>query len=48
VWVKEKPKANAANDKVKLLLAEYFDITLSKVVLVKGAISPQKHFAIYQ
>jgi uncharacterized protein YggU (UPF0235/DUF167 family) len=36
VWIKEKPERNLANQKVKEMLALYFDILPSKVRIING------------
>lgn len=48
IRVKEKPKEGKANQAVVKALAEYFGIPKSGVILIKGAASRQKVFAIEQ
>ncbi|MFA6269769.1 MAG: DUF167 domain-containing protein [Candidatus Paceibacterota bacterium] len=46
VWVKERPVAGQANLAIIKLLAEYFEISQSEVVLVSGASTKTKVFDI--
>lgn len=46
VSVKEPPVEGRANDAVVRLLAEYFDVPRSYVMLVSGSVSKIKVFAI--
>ena len=42
VWVKEPPQENRANEAVRKIVSEYFDVAPSQVSIVKGALSPHK------
>ncbi|MBL7081105.1 MAG: DUF167 domain-containing protein, partial [Candidatus Omnitrophica bacterium] len=42
VWVKERPKEGKANKAVVDVLAQYFGLAKSKIVLLKGKGSCQK------
>jgi uncharacterized protein YggU (UPF0235/DUF167 family) len=42
VWTKEIPEDGKANEAVIKLLAEYFDVSKSEVILLKGSTSGQK------
>ena len=46
VWVKEPPVDGKANDAISRALAEYFDIGVSRVILVSGQSSKTKIFKI--
>ncbi|MDH5202528.1 MAG: DUF167 domain-containing protein [Nitrospirota bacterium] len=46
VWVKEKPQEGKANQAVIKILADYFGVARSKVILLKGQTSKQKIFEI--
>lgn len=46
VWVKEKPQDGKANDAVVKVLAEYFEIPKSAVILLRGQTSRQKVFEV--
>jgi uncharacterized protein (TIGR00251 family) len=46
VWVKEKPQEGKANKAVTKVLAEYFGVPQSKVVLLKGKTSREKTFEV--
>lgn len=46
VWVKEKPQEGRANQAVIKVLAEYFGVAKSEVILIKGQNSRQKVFAV--
>jgi hypothetical protein len=46
VWVKEKPREGKANYAVREALAEYFDISRSRITLTGGEKSKIKLFEI--
>ena len=46
VWVKAKAIEGRANQAVIKILSEYFDITKSKVVLIKGKSARDKIFMV--
>ncbi|MFH0771322.1 MAG: DUF167 domain-containing protein [Candidatus Omnitrophota bacterium] len=46
VWVREKPVEGKANQAVMELLAEYFDIAKSKIILLKGQTAKNKVFDV--
>lgn len=46
VSVKEPPVEGKANDAVVRALAEYFDVSISQVTLISGAVSKIKVFEI--
>lgn len=46
VWVKEKPQKGKANQAVIRVLAEYFNVPKSEVILLKGQTSKEKVFEI--
>ena len=46
IWVKEKPHEGKANKAVIKVLAEYFGMAKSEVVLLKGQTSREKIFEI--
>jgi hypothetical protein len=46
LWVKEKPQEGKANKAVIKVLAEYFDVPQSAVVLLKGQSSKEKIFEV--
>jgi hypothetical protein len=46
IWVKEKPQEGKANKAVIKVLAEYFDVPQSAVVLLKGQSSKEKIFEV--
>lgn len=46
VWVKERPVAGKANLAIIKLLAEYFEISQSEVILISGASAKTKIFDI--
>ena len=46
VWVKERPFEGRANRAAADILAEYFSVPKSQVVLVKGGTSKNKIFEI--
>ena len=46
VWVKAKAIDGRANQAVVKLLAEYFDVAKSGIILLKGAKSRDKVFAV--
>lgn len=46
VWVREKPIEGRANAAVRALLADYFDVGISKVNLIKGETSKTKLWEI--
>lgn len=43
----EKAEGGKANEAVKKLVAEYFDVEEKKVMIIKGTISPAKTVRIY-
>ncbi|MGI6341273.1 MAG: DUF167 domain-containing protein [Minisyncoccales bacterium] len=47
IFLKEKPERGEANKRVFEILAEYFNIPVRKIRLVKGSKSPNKIFEIY-
>lgn len=46
ISVKEPPKEGKANEAVRRVLAEYFDVVFSRVRLISGFSSRQKKFEI--
>lgn len=46
VWVKEKPINGKANQAAIDLLAEYFDVAKSDIILLKGQTSKHKLFEV--
>ena len=46
VCVKEKPQEGKANQAVIRVLAEYFDVSKSEVILLKGQTAREKVFEI--
>jgi len=46
IWVKEKPQEGKANQAVIKVLAEYFDVPKSEVILLKGQTSREKVFEV--
>jgi len=46
VWVKEKPREGKANHAVIKILANYFGVAKSDVILLKGQTSKQKIFEV--
>ncbi len=46
VWVKEKPREGKANHAVIKILANYFGVARSEVILLKGQTSKQKIFEV--
>lgn len=46
IWVKEKPQEGKANKAVIKVLAEYFGVSQSRVVLLKGHSAKEKIFEI--
>jgi uncharacterized protein len=46
VWVRQRPQDGEANQAVTEALAEYFDISKSRVVLWRGQASREKIFTI--
>jgi uncharacterized protein YggU (UPF0235/DUF167 family) len=46
IWVKEKPVEGRATEAVMRVLAEYFDVAKSGVILIKGQASRNKIFEI--
>jgi hypothetical protein len=46
VWVKEKPQEGKANQAVIRVLAEYFNVPKSEVILLKGQTAREKVFEI--
>lgn len=48
VHVKEKPERGEANKRVFIILAEYFNVKIGKIRLVKGTKSPNKIFKLYE
>ncbi|HNP79232.1 MAG TPA: DUF167 domain-containing protein [Candidatus Pacearchaeota archaeon] len=46
IKIKEKPERGEANKRIKEILANYFKISLSKVILIKGAKQKSKIFSI--
>ena len=46
VWVRAKPTDGKANEAVVKALAEYFDISKSRITLLSGHTSKQKLFEI--
>lgn len=48
IYIKEKPERGEANKRVFTILAEYFNVKIGKIRLVKGTKSPNKIFEIYE
>ena len=46
VWVKEKPQEGKANQAVIRVLAKYFGVPKSEVILLKGQTSREKAFEV--
>lgn len=46
IKVKEKPERGEANTRVKQILSEYFNVSLGKIILTKGAKQKSKIFNI--
>lgn len=46
LWVKEKPQEGKANQAVIRVLAKYFDVSKSEVILLKGQTAREKVFEI--
>lgn len=46
IWVKEKPQEGKANQAVIRVLAEYFGVLKSEVILLKGQTSREKVFEV--
>ncbi|MFH0933275.1 MAG: DUF167 domain-containing protein [Nitrospirota bacterium] len=46
VWVKEKPQEGKANQAVIRVVAEYFNVPKSEVILLKGQTAREKVFEI--
>jgi uncharacterized protein len=46
VWVKEKPQEGKANQAVIRVLAEYFNVLKSEMILLKGQTAREKVFEI--
>ena len=46
VWVKEKPQEGKANQAVIRVLAKYFGVPKSEVILLKGQTSREKVFEV--
>lgn len=48
IWTKEPPEKGKANNGVIKLLASYFDLSQSKIILRSGATSKQKVFEVFK
>jgi len=48
VFLKEKPERGGANKRIFEILANYFNISIKKIKLIKGARSSSKIFEIYE
>ena len=46
VWVKARPQMDKANQAVAEVLAEYFSVAKSNILLIKGRVSKQKVFEV--
>ena len=46
IWVKEKPQEGKANKALIKVLAEYFGVPQSQIVLLKGQSSREKIFEV--
>jgi len=46
IWVKEKPQEGKANKAVIAILAGYFGVSKSEVILLKGQTSKEKIFEV--
>jgi len=46
IKVKEKPERGEANKRIKQILSEYFNVSLGRVILIKGAKQKSKIFNI--
>ncbi len=48
VYLKEKAENNEANSALMFLLAEHFNVSVSKIRIIKGSRTPNKIINIYE